>query len=46
VKLASTLGEPVVHWVTADKGQLVELRHINNERGDCVGRTKYTVHKQ
>jgi putative cardiolipin synthase len=25
VKLASSLGDPVVHWVTEDKGQLVEL---------------------
>jgi hypothetical protein len=28
------------------KGQLVEIRHINKERADCLGRTKYTVHKQ
>ena len=40
VEVTGTIGRTQV------TGRLVELRHINKEHADCVGRTKYTVHKQ
>ena len=40
VEISGTVGSKQV------TGRLIEIRHINKENADCVGRAKYTVHKQ